>query len=216
MAAVIGACSFAEAGIIHFSTRSGGSFVALTGRGKQRGRVHCVHCVVRTHCTVYEGGAREEQKLVPSACLTRSDLLFSWFSPSVPCAAFILPFHTCFFCFLYFFLSPLVLACLFLLETEGHQRSSQGLEGVQDVIRLGSDEGVDNFYKVVTIGSPWSKSVSALFRQRCNNSESQGGQVFNHDLPRSHIRAHIDNFRASVIQQLDIPLADPVRELSQH
>lgn len=81
----------------------------------------------------------------------------------------------------FFFLIPLVLTCLFLLETEGHQRFSQGLEGVQDVIRLGSDEEVDNYYKVVTIGSPWSKLVSVLFRQRCNNSESQGGQVFNHD-----------------------------------
>lgn len=72
LAAVIGACASAEAGIIHFSTRSGGSFVALTGRGKQRGRVHCVSCVVRTHCKLYEGGAREEQKLVPAACLTHA------------------------------------------------------------------------------------------------------------------------------------------------
>lgn len=69
LAAVIGACASAEAGIIHFSTRSGGSFVALTGRGKQRGRVHCVSCVVRTHCTVdYTKAERERNK---SLCLPR-------------------------------------------------------------------------------------------------------------------------------------------------
>lgn len=106
LAAVIGACSFAEAGIIHFSTRSGGSFVALTGRGKQRGRVHCVHCVVRTHCTVYEGGAREEQKLVPSACLTHALICyFPGFLPRSPAPLSSFLSTHAFFCFLYFFFS---------------------------------------------------------------------------------------------------------------
>ncbi|PYI07131.1 hypothetical protein BO78DRAFT_104639 [Aspergillus sclerotiicarbonarius CBS 121057] len=97
-AAVIGASSSVKAGIIHFSTRSGGSFAALTGRGKQRRA--CV--VVRTY-TVYEGGARGTKAY---ACRVSWKIFFAFpvFPVSPAPFSFSLPWMVLSFFFFFFFL----------------------------------------------------------------------------------------------------------------
>ena len=85
-ASVIGASSSVKAGVIHFSTRSGGSFAALTGRGKQRGRAY----------TVYEGGARGTKAC---ACRVSYTVFFAFLVFPSPLRRFHPPFHGCVFFF---------------------------------------------------------------------------------------------------------------------